>query len=185
MSQFFISDGQRTGASASASVLPVNIQDWFPFGLMGITELQMELDLNWNPDLSDIKAQLLRRRVLDALEKIHGDGETRQRAWRLESSKAHITVWLRTDFTQPMSESRQWPPPAENLSAQHILSSQWMFVKLNDNNGIIGITIIIIIHYVSCIRGAWWITVHKVAKSQAKLKQLSTHTHTIISYKIY
>ena len=66
---------------------------------MGITELQMELDLNWNPDLSDIKAQLLRRRVLDALEKIHGDGETRQRAWRLESSKAHVTVWLRTDFT--------------------------------------------------------------------------------------
>ena len=38
---------------------------------MGITELQMELDLNWNPDLSDTKAQLLRSRVLDALEKIH------------------------------------------------------------------------------------------------------------------
>ena len=114
-----------------------------------------------------------------------GDGETRQRAWRLESSKAHVTVWLRTDFTQPMSESRQWPPPAENLSAQHILSSQWMFVKLNDNNGIIGITIIIIIHYVFCIRGAWWITVHKVAKSQTQLKKLSMHTHTIISYNIY
>ena len=35
MSQLFASDGQRTGASASASVLPVNIQDWFPLGLTG------------------------------------------------------------------------------------------------------------------------------------------------------
>ena len=30
MSQFFPSGGQSIGASASASVLPVNIQDWFP-----------------------------------------------------------------------------------------------------------------------------------------------------------
>ena len=33
MSQFFASDGQRIGVSASASVLPMNIQDWFPLGL--------------------------------------------------------------------------------------------------------------------------------------------------------
>ena len=33
MSQSFTSGGQRIGASASASVLPVNIQDWFPLGL--------------------------------------------------------------------------------------------------------------------------------------------------------
>ena len=35
MSQLFASDGQNTGVSASASVLPVNIQDWFPLGLTG------------------------------------------------------------------------------------------------------------------------------------------------------
>ena len=35
MSQFFASDGQSTGVSASASVLPVNIQDWFPLGWTG------------------------------------------------------------------------------------------------------------------------------------------------------
>ena len=29
LSQFFTSSGQRTGASVSASVLPMNIQDWF------------------------------------------------------------------------------------------------------------------------------------------------------------
>ena len=38
MSQFFTSGGQSIGASAS--VLPVNIQDWFPLGLMGWISLQ-------------------------------------------------------------------------------------------------------------------------------------------------
>ena len=39
-SQFFTSGGQRTGASASATVLPVNIQDWFPSGWTGWISLQ-------------------------------------------------------------------------------------------------------------------------------------------------
>ena len=33
-SQLFESGGQRSGVSASASVFPVNIQDWFPSGLI-------------------------------------------------------------------------------------------------------------------------------------------------------
>ena len=32
VSQFFTSGGQSIGVSASASVLPMNIQDWFPLG---------------------------------------------------------------------------------------------------------------------------------------------------------
>ena len=35
MSQFFASGGQNIGVSASTSVLPMNIQDWFPSGLTG------------------------------------------------------------------------------------------------------------------------------------------------------
>ena len=35
-SQFFISDGQSTGVSASASVLPMNIQEWFPLEWTGL-----------------------------------------------------------------------------------------------------------------------------------------------------
>ena len=35
MSQFFISGAQSIGVSASASVLPMNIQDWFPLGWTG------------------------------------------------------------------------------------------------------------------------------------------------------
>ena len=40
MSQLFISGGQRIGVSASTSVLPMNIQDWFPLGLTGWISLQ-------------------------------------------------------------------------------------------------------------------------------------------------
>ena len=35
MSQFCTSGGQSIGVSASASVLPMNIQDWLPLGLVG------------------------------------------------------------------------------------------------------------------------------------------------------
>ena len=40
MSQFFTSGGQSIGASTSASVLPMNIQDWFPLGWTGWIYLQ-------------------------------------------------------------------------------------------------------------------------------------------------
>ena len=40
MSQFFASGGQRIGASASASVLSMDIQDWFPLGWTGLISLQ-------------------------------------------------------------------------------------------------------------------------------------------------
>ena len=40
MSQFFASGGQSTGVSISASVLPMNIQDWFPLGWTGWISLQ-------------------------------------------------------------------------------------------------------------------------------------------------
>ena len=39
VSQFFASGGQNIGASASASVLPMNIQGWFPLGLTGLISL--------------------------------------------------------------------------------------------------------------------------------------------------
>ena len=39
-SQFFTSGGQSIGVSASASVLPTNIPDWFPLGWTGWISLQ-------------------------------------------------------------------------------------------------------------------------------------------------
>ena len=42
MSQFFTSGGQSIGGLPSASVLPMNIQDWFPLGWTGWTSLQFK-----------------------------------------------------------------------------------------------------------------------------------------------
>ena len=39
ISQFFASGGQSIGVLASTSVLPVNIQDWFPLGLTDLISL--------------------------------------------------------------------------------------------------------------------------------------------------
>ena len=40
VSQFFTSGGWSIGASASASVLPMSVQDWFPLGWTGFISLQ-------------------------------------------------------------------------------------------------------------------------------------------------
>ena len=40
VSRLFISSSQSTGVSASESVLPMNIQGWFPLGLTGLIPLQ-------------------------------------------------------------------------------------------------------------------------------------------------
>ena len=42
MSQLFTSGDQSIGVSASASVLRMNIQDWFPLGLTALTSLQFK-----------------------------------------------------------------------------------------------------------------------------------------------
>ena len=42
VSQFFASGGQSIGVSALASVLPMNIQDWFPLGLTAFISLQFK-----------------------------------------------------------------------------------------------------------------------------------------------
>ena len=42
MSQFFASSGQSIRASASASILPMNINDWFPLQLTGLISLLLK-----------------------------------------------------------------------------------------------------------------------------------------------
>ena len=56
MSQFFASGGQILGVSASSSVLPMNIQDWFPLGLTDWISLQSK--------------ELLQREVLQLFSKL-------------------------------------------------------------------------------------------------------------------
>ena len=49
MSQLFASGGQSIGVSALASVLPVNIQDWFPLQLTGLISSQSRYSRESSP----------------------------------------------------------------------------------------------------------------------------------------
>ena len=75
MSRLFTSDGQRIGASASASVLPVNIQGWFPLGLTGLISL-------WSKGLSRVfsNTTVQKHQFFSSLSSL----------W----SNSHIHVWL-------------------------------------------------------------------------------------------
>ena len=55
MSQFFASGGQSIGVSASASVLPMDILDWFPLGWTGLIFLQSK-GLSSNSPTSQFKS---------------------------------------------------------------------------------------------------------------------------------
>ena len=75
MSQLFISGGQSIGASVSASVLPMNIQSWFPIGWTGLISLQSQ-------GLSRVFSSI-------TIRKHHFFG-TQPSLW----SNSHICTWL-------------------------------------------------------------------------------------------
>ena len=52
--QFFASGGQSIGVSATTSAFPMNIQDWFPLGLIGLIYLQSK---GLSRDFSNTTAQ--------------------------------------------------------------------------------------------------------------------------------
>ena len=47
MNQLFPSGGQKTGSSASTSVLPMNSQGWFPLGLTSVTRSVINKEYLW------------------------------------------------------------------------------------------------------------------------------------------
>ena len=61
MSQLFARGGQSTGVSASASVLPMNIQNWFPLGWTGWISLQSKglLESSPTPQFKSINSSVL------------------------------------------------------------------------------------------------------------------------------
>ena len=83
VSQLFASGGQSIGASASASVLPMNIQGWFPFGFTGLISLQSEKIIGL---LLASNIRLLQKPVLEkpstTLGELEKSGLLHQRAQR-------------------------------------------------------------------------------------------------------
>ena len=70
MSQLFTSGGQSIGVSASASVLPMNIQDWFPLGWTGWIALQSK-GLSSLLQHHSSKASILRRSAFFIVQLSH------------------------------------------------------------------------------------------------------------------
>ena len=60
MSQFFASGGQSIGASASASVLPMNTQDWFPLGWTGWISLAVHVHENPMNSTTELEQVILK-----------------------------------------------------------------------------------------------------------------------------
>ena len=58
MSWLFASVGRSIGVSASASVLPMNIQGWFPFGLTGLISV-LSKGLSPGPQFKSINSSAL------------------------------------------------------------------------------------------------------------------------------
>ena len=59
MRQLFASGGQSIGASASASVLPMSIQGWFPLELTGLISLQVQQTLKCLLQHHSLKTSIL------------------------------------------------------------------------------------------------------------------------------
>ena len=75
ISQFFASGGQSIGVSASTSVLPMNIQGWFPLGLT---------------DLISLQSKELSRVFSNTTVQKHQFFSTQSSLW----SNSHIHTWL-------------------------------------------------------------------------------------------
>ena len=73
MSQFFTSGGQSIGVSASASVLPMNTQDWFPLGWTGWISLQSRdsQESSPTPQFKSINSSALNFPYSPTLSSIH------------------------------------------------------------------------------------------------------------------
>ena len=71
MSQLFTSDGQSTGVSASTSVLPMNIQDWYSFRMDWLDLLPVQGTLKSLLQHHSSKASILRDLAFFIVQLLH------------------------------------------------------------------------------------------------------------------
>ena len=77
MSQLFASGGESIRASTSASVLPMNIQCWFPLGLMGLSPScpKDSQESSLEPQLGSINSLVLSLLYGPTLTSVHDYGK--------------------------------------------------------------------------------------------------------------
>ena len=71
MNRFFTSSDQSIGASVSASVLPMNIQDWFLLGLIGLSLCSPWGSQESSPQFKSINSSALSFCYSPTLSRIH------------------------------------------------------------------------------------------------------------------
>ena len=138
MNQLVTSGGQSTGASSFASVLPVNIQDWFPLGLTGLISWQSK-DSQESSPAPQFKS--INSLVLSLLHSPHQFSSVTQSCLTLcdptnrsmpglplyhqlpDSTQTHVH-WV-GDAIQPSHPLSSPSPPALNLS-QHQGLFKWV-----------------------------------------------------------
>ena len=129
MSQFFTSGGgQSIGASASALVLPMNIQDWFPVGLTGLISFQSK---GLSRVSSNTTVQKHWKRP-QCWERLKAGGEGNERGWDgwMASPTQWRWVWVysgswwwtgRPGVLQSMGSQRVWHNWATKLNWVNVM----------------------------------------------------------------
>ena len=93
MSQLFASGGQSIGASASASVLPMNTQDWFPLGWTGWMSLQSKgLSRVFSNTTHSSEASILQRSAFFIVQLSHPFMTTGKTTFHLNSPGVFISA---------------------------------------------------------------------------------------------
>ena len=109
MSHFFASSGQRIGVSASASVLPMNIQDLFPLGWTGCISLQSKGLLSVFSNTMVQKHQFFDAQLsLQSSSQIH--------TWLLEKSRGKTFQCLQSALVFLPSECPLHSHPQANIN---------------------------------------------------------------------
>ena len=101
VSQFFTSSGQSMGVSASASVLPMNIQNWFPLGLTDLSPRDSQESCP-TPQFKSINSSVLSFLYSPTLTSIHD-------YWKIHSFDWMDLCWQNVEW-QITSVFLPWEP---------------------------------------------------------------------------
>ena len=163
MSQFFTSGGQSIVVSTSTSVLPMNIQDWFPLGWTGLISL---LSKGLSRVFSNTTVQkhqyicvymyIINQYIIWLIwHGLYMTSDTNEVGF--PDSSVH------KDFACQFRRCRRLGlRPGLGRSPGEGNGNPLLYCCLENPMD----------------KGAWWATVHGVTKSQTRLKWLSTHTCT-------
>jgi len=99
MSRLFASGGQSIGVSASAWVLPMNIQDWFPLGLTGWScSPRDSQESSLPPQFKSINSSMLSLLYGPTLTSIHDYWKNLSFDYRDLCQQSNVNRWSKLSF---------------------------------------------------------------------------------------